>query len=55
MEEAKSVPYSVLSIAVAKGLMGITRKATGYLRPITISQQIEERQEGIKYVYFISL
>lgn len=37
MEEVKSVFYSVLSIVVVKGFMGIIRKVIGYLRLIIIS------------------
>lgn len=38
------VPYSVLNIAPAKGLMGITgRAALEHLRPKVISRQTEDR------------
>lgn len=39
VEETKSVPHSVLNIAVTQGLMGITRKALGHFRSIIISKQ----------------
>lgn len=55
MEEAKSVPYSVLNIVKAKGLMEITRKALGRLWPMIISTQTEGRQEDLKYLDFLSL
>lgn len=43
VEEAESIPYSVLTAAIAEGLTGVTREALGYLMPIKMSRHSESR------------